>query len=186
MPYIDVVPPERAEGMLKEVYADAAGRRGVVANVLQIHSLKPETLTTHLDFYMSVLYGRSGLSRQEREAIAVAVSHANRCRYCVEHHADAYARYEKDQALVSAMRESGRADGLSMREQALVEFATSLTAEPWADSEGRVGRLREAGFDDEEILTAALTVGYFNFVNRVVTGLGVELESDVHDAAYKY
>ncbi len=53
-------------------------------------------------------------------------------------------------------------------------------------SAGRVARLRDAGFDDEEIITAALTVGYFNFVNRMVTGLGVELESNVHDQPYKY
>jgi uncharacterized peroxidase-related enzyme len=185
MPYIDVIAEDEATGELAEIYADAKGRRGALSNVLKIHSLQPKTLKTHLEFYLSVLYGRSGLSRQERETIAVAVSHANACRYCIEHHADALSRYQKDPHLVKELATHGHSKGLTARESALVETAVRLTLRPAEGNQEDVGRLKQAGFSDEEILMATMTTAYFNFVNRMVHGLGVELENDAA-ADYEY
>ncbi len=58
-----------------------AAKRGRVANILRIHGIEPEVGRGHLVLYMAVMFGRSTVSRLEREAVAVAVSAANRCHY---------------------------------------------------------------------------------------------------------
>jgi uncharacterized peroxidase-related enzyme len=80
--WIDVVPEDQAEGLLKELYAqERDARHGVVDNILKVHSLHPETLRAHADLYHTVMHGPSGLTLIEREMIAVAVSALNRCHY---------------------------------------------------------------------------------------------------------
>jgi uncharacterized peroxidase-related enzyme len=185
MPHIEVVPPERAEGELAAVYAEVLRKRGALANVHRIHSLQPRTLATHIDFYLSVLFGPSGLSRRERETIAVAVSQSNGCDYCVEHHADALGRHQKDAATIADLKRDGDSGRLTPRERALVQYARKLTQSPTAVGRSDVDALRAVGLADEEILMANLTASYFNFVNRVVLGLGVELEDEA-SGPYKY
>lgn len=184
MPHIRVIPPEEATGELQTLYEEVRRRRGSVANVYQIHSLRPDTMETHMGFYLSILYGPSGLSRLEREAIAVVVSRANRCEYCVGHHSEALAKYEKNADLVRRLGQGERPADLPPRLRALLDFADRLTRSPQADSKAAVEALREAGLSDEEILTATLTASYFNFVNRLVSGLGVEPETAKLE--YKY
>ena len=81
MAYIHVVDEPDADGALSEVYASVAASRGQVANILKIHSLSPGTMAAHLGLYKQLMFGRSPLSRRERETIAVAVSVANHCHY---------------------------------------------------------------------------------------------------------
>lgn len=183
MAFIRIVSPEEADGELREIYGRIRQKRGSIANVHAIHSLNPRTMEAHIDFYLSVMFGRSGLSRRERETIALAVSHANQCTYCVGHHADALARYQKDASILGDLRQSGRSTRLSPREQALVDYAVQLTNRPQSMSRQHTDRLWESGFNDEEILTATLAAAYFNFVNRLVLGLGVDFEKA--PAAYK-
>lgn len=185
MAHIAVIEPEGAEGDLKRLYDEARERRGAIANVLRIHSLHPPTMKGHLDLYLSVLYGPSQLSRKERETVAVAVSRLNGCNYCVEHHAEALGRYQKDLKVVDDLQRGVKNPGLSPRERALLEFAEKLTRDPQAMTRGDVEALRAAGLSDEEILMATLTVSYFNFVNRLVHALGVELEG-AEAGPYKY
>lgn len=184
MPRIKVIEPKDAAGDLRQVYDDVAARRGAIANVLQIQSLQPATLRTHLDMYLSILYGKSTLTRQERETIAVAVSEENGCRYCVNHHADALSRYQKDAAVLSGLAQGETPGTLTVRETALVWFARNMTKAPSTMGDQDIEELRAVGLQDEEILMATLTAAYFNFVNRVVHTLGVELEPT--QAGYKY
>ncbi|MBI2391220.1 MAG: carboxymuconolactone decarboxylase family protein [Deltaproteobacteria bacterium] len=81
MPHIRSVPPEQATGELADAYRSVAASRGSVANILQIQSLSPAAMTTHLAMYRAIMFGPSPLSRAEREAVAVAVSVANGCEY---------------------------------------------------------------------------------------------------------
>ena len=108
--------------------------------------------------------------------VAVVVSRLNGCAYCLRHHHAGLLRLlpETRSDVADGLRED-RSAGLSEREAALVEFATALTRTPDAMDEGRVARLREAGLDDRAILDLTQCVGYFNYVNRIVTGLGVSL-----------
>lgn len=82
MAWIKIIEEAEAEGELKEMY-DRMGdpRVGTVDNILKIHSLLPKTLQNHYDLYKTVMYGKHGLSRVEREMIAVVASTLNHCRY---------------------------------------------------------------------------------------------------------
>jgi len=66
----------------------------------------------------------------------------------------------------------------------MLEYAVKLTREPWNMIQADVQRLREAGFEDVEILDINQITGYFAFVNRLADGLGVELESYWNDASH--
>jgi uncharacterized peroxidase-related enzyme len=80
--WIEVIPEDEAEGLLKDLYDQERDRRtGKVDNIMMIHSLNPATLRAHADLYHTVMHGESGLNRAEREMIAVVVSAINRCHY---------------------------------------------------------------------------------------------------------
>jgi len=175
--WIRVVEPEDADGALKAVYDATMGKRGALAAVHKIHSLHPETLTAHMRLYMELLFGQSPLTRREREAIAVAVSRTNGCGYCVAHHAEALSRYEKDPNLMTAVRE-GRWNSFDARTARLCAYAEKLTREPASVRQADIETLRATGLDDRAILDAAQIAAYFNFVNRLVLGLGVGLEAE--------
>lgn len=185
MAYIRVVNETEAEGRLAEIYSDLIGKRGKIAEVHKIQSLNPETIVNHMDLYMSIMFGQSPLKRVQREMIAVVVSAANNCIYCQAHHAAAVNHYWKDDEKVSQLKVDFTNLGLSEIDRLLCEYAEGLTLNPGADTENAyINPLREAGLDDRGILDATLVIAYFNFVNRIVLGLGVELEEN--SGGYKY
>jgi uncharacterized peroxidase-related enzyme len=81
MSWIKVIDEEQADGKLQEAYAEVSAANGRVANILKVHSVHPEALSKHLALYRELMFGRSELTRAERELIAVAVSVANHCHY---------------------------------------------------------------------------------------------------------
>jgi uncharacterized peroxidase-related enzyme len=178
MSWIREVPEHLADGVLADAYARIAASRGKVANILRVHSLRPEAMLRHVDLYMDLLFAPGGLTRAQREVIAVVVSRENRCAYCVAHHREALQRYIKDTGLLDALCDGSGEPQLDPPTRALVVFAASLTRSPEEGGEARVAALRDAGFDDEAILLATLVAAYFNFVNRIALGLGVESGAD--------
>ncbi len=81
MAHIRTIAPDTAEGELAEAYGAVASARGGVANIVQVQSLNPRAMSTHLALYRAIMFAPSPLSRAEREAVAVAVSATNDCRY---------------------------------------------------------------------------------------------------------
>jgi len=81
MAWIDVIPEDEADGRLKELYEKYEEPWGGVDNILKIHSLNVPSLEAHYQLYVTLMRGRSDLSRAEREMIAVVASAANRCHY---------------------------------------------------------------------------------------------------------
>ena len=81
MAWIKVIDEPEADGELQRVYATVKDARGSAANILKVHSLAPGTLSAHLALYRTLMFGRSDVSRADREMIAVAVSVANACHY---------------------------------------------------------------------------------------------------------
>jgi len=179
MPWIETIPPDAAEGELAELYRAIGGARGGVADVHQVQSLNPRAMAAHLALYKAIVFQRSTLSRVERERIGVVVSAANGCPYCVAHHGQALRNLGEAPAVADAL-ERGEVDGapVSDPERALLAWAARATREPAGASEADLAALRTVGYDDRALLDAALTVGYFNFVNRLVLLLGVRLEPD--------
>lgn len=185
MPYIDVIQPGQAGGRLKEIYEDLAKSRGKIAEIHKIQSLNPETIVRHMDLYMAIMYGKSPLKRVLREMMGVVVSRANKCEYCVRHHAAAVAHYWKDDDRTQQLMKDYTKAGLEETEMVFCELAWHMTLRPGEKTSlGWIEKLKEKGVTDRAILDAMLVISYFNFVNRMVLGLGVELEDD--PGGYRY
>jgi uncharacterized peroxidase-related enzyme len=184
-PWIRVIEPEEATGRLRQVYEETVKKRGKLAQIHKIHSLNPESLSAHMELYLALMFGPSPLPRRERELIGVAVSRTNGCAYCVAHHSDALSRYEKRPEIIKAVQ-TGRWDGLEPRDGALCRYAEKLTRCPREMEERDLAPLRQEGLRDEDILDAAQITAYFNFVNRLVLGLGVAVEEEKEREGYRY
>lgn len=185
MARIRVVEMAEAEGTLKEAYSEIERKRGNVANVFKVESLNPAVMRAHLDFYMAIMYGKSGLSRQQREMIAVAVSNRNACTYCTTHHTEALSRYLKDPAAIRLIKTDLGTAPVGPKERAMLEYTMKVTQLPAGVSDADTEKLRQAGFADPDILDITFVASYFNFVNRLVLSLGVELEPETI-RTYKY
>jgi uncharacterized peroxidase-related enzyme len=179
MAWIEMIPEDEAEGQLKEAYAELTEPWGGVDNILKIHSLNIRSLWAHFELYRTVMYGRSGITRPQREMIAVAVSAVNQCHYWVTHHGAGLLRLTRNEALVAQLKHDWTQADVSDAERAMLTYAIKLTLEPWNMEEADVIALREAGFTDADILDINQITGYYAYVNRLADGLGVELE-DTH------
>jgi uncharacterized peroxidase-related enzyme len=93
------------------------------------------------------------------------------------HHGAALRRLTRNEELVKTLWDDYRRADLSAQDRAMLDYAVKLTSTPWEMSREDIERLREAGFTDAAILDINQVAGYFNLVNRLIDGLGVELES---------
>ena len=186
MSWIKSIQPAQADETLRKHYQRVTGAREQVDNVLAVHALRPQTLQAHMGLYQAVMHHPElQLPLWLREALGVFVSRLNRCDYCVAHHrcglsaalGDEHQFEKLDQALATPRP----AKPFSEAEQLALDYARMLVVEPSSLRNDDVVKLREAGFSDGEILEINQVVAYFCYVNRVVLGLGVELES-VHNA----
>ena len=81
MPHIRLIDVDEADGLLKEEYDAAVERAGKVFNILKSMSLNPPVLRASMELYKAIMFGPSGLTRQERELLATVVSATNECYY---------------------------------------------------------------------------------------------------------
>ena len=185
MSYIEVIQPENAEGQLKEIYDGLVKSRGKIAEVHKIQSLNPASIINHMDLYMTIMFGQSPLKRVHREMMAVIVSIANKCEYCQIHHLEAVQNFWKDEEKLKQLQADFESADLSEREKALCRYAKELTETPEkSEDAGLIKALKKEELSDREILDATLVISYFNFVNRIVLGLGVNLEENA--GGYNY
>lgn len=179
MPHIQVINYEEATGRLRDIYDDIIEKRGKLADVHKIQSLRPESIVMHMDLYMEIMFSKSDLSRADREMIAVVVSSENECSYCIRHHAEALGHYWKNPDKTNALMADFYKAELNQRQLALCSFASKLTVEPGEFAEAHeTNRLKSVGFTDSAVLDATLVVAYFNFVNRIVLALGLEVNEE--------
>jgi uncharacterized peroxidase-related enzyme len=176
MAWIRIVPPAEAAGQLKQEYERAVKERGALANIHAVTSLHPGVLAAHLDLYEAIHFSESPLSRRERELIATVVSRENKCPYCVAHHADALGRHANEPGLQALVATDYKKAKLSIRERALADHAVKLTKTPGNVSKADADALRAVGLDDRGLLDLTLVVAYFNFANRLASGLGLTAE----------
>ena len=184
MAWIDTIPPDKAEGELAKLYRRVGNPDGTVDNVMTVHSLNVDSLRTHFEMYTRAMHKESPLSRAEREMVAVVVSRLNGCDYCVHHHHAGLVRLLPVERYHTAdqLRTGERHPSLTAREAAMLAWAEQLTVAPEAMDEAALSALREEGLDDRAVLDLAQCVGYFNYVNRIVLGLGVQLGEGEGDA----
>ncbi len=186
MARINVIQYDAAEGELKTVYDDLITKRGQLSEVLKIQSLHPSSIRSHTTLYMDIMFSKTALSRAEKELIAVVVSVANGCVYCQVHHGSALNNYWKDNSRIDRLKKDYHTADISQKEIALCNFAVHLTQNPAAhEQQNFTSPLKDKGLDDAAILDVVLVTSYFNFVNRMVMALGVELEEHKGEG-YKY
>ncbi len=182
--WIRMLSDEEAGGDLQEALALARTPHGTVDNVMRVHSLRPSTLRGHLALYRAALHDDANtLPAWLQECIATYVSILNDCPYSFANHW-ANARHlvgddERAERIEAALAARRPEDAFEVRELALMRYAEKLTLRPGDMERADVDALVAAGLDDGEILEANQIVGYFNYVNRCLNGLGVTTEGDV-------
>ena len=185
MTFIKVISPQQASGRLEKIYKRVKAPDGQVDNVLQVHSLRPHTLEGHMAIYKAVLHHNGNLLPEwYLEAVGVLVSNLNGCGYCADHHATGFRRLLEVESLdfetyFAALQKDAPGDPFTAREQLGLTYARKLTNTPGQIEATDIDALREAGFDDGEILELNQVAAYFAYANRTVTGLGVNPEGEV-------
>jgi uncharacterized peroxidase-related enzyme len=161
-------------------FAKCQDKLGFVPNVLKAYAFDMAKLSAFVAMYNDLMLAPSGLSKLEREMIAVAVSAHNRCYYCLVAHGAAVRQLSGDPPLGELMAMNYRAARLSKRERAMLDFAVKVTAEPWLIEEEDRAALRRAGFADRHIWDIAAVAGFFNMSNRVASATDMRPNSAYH------
>ncbi|MBX3552134.1 MAG: peroxidase-related enzyme [Pseudolabrys sp.] len=156
---------------------------GFIPNVLLAYAFDNAKLEAFVAMYNDLMLGPSGLSKLEREMIAVAVSSQNRCYYCLTAHGAAVRQYAGNPILGEQMVMNYRAARLDKRQRAMLDFAVRLTMQPWAIEEPDRERLRRAGFNDRDIWDISAVVGFFNMSNRVASATDMRPNTVYHQQA---
>ncbi len=186
MARINVIDYHEADRRLKEIYDDLMQKRGKLADIHKIQSLRPESIVRHMELYLDIMFGKSSLSRARREMIAVVVSVANGCQYCTMHHLQALRHYIHDDQYLKAITQWPTKGIMIDEDAALCDFALHLTRHPGEhENTDFTEQLKKQGFTDDGILDAVLVTAYFNFVNRIALSLGLRAE-DHEMQGYKY
>jgi uncharacterized peroxidase-related enzyme len=164
-------------------FAKCQEKLGFVPNVLKAYAFDMGKLTAFVAMYNDLMLAPSGLSKLEREMIAVAVSAQNRCYYCLVAHGAAVRQLSGDPPLGELMAMNFRAARLSKRERAMLDFAVKLTAEPWRVEDADRAALRQAGFSDRDIWDIGAVAAFFNMTNRVASATDMRPNSVYHAQA---
>ncbi len=155
---------------------------GLVPNVLKAYAFDIGKLNAFTALYNDLMLAESGLSKLEREMIAVAVSSLNRCWYCQVAHGAAVRELSGDPLLGEALVMNWRVARLTPRQRAMLEFAEKLTLSSSKVEERDRQALRDAGFTDRDIWDIASVAGFFNMTNRVASATGMEPNPEYHEA----
>ena len=182
--WIRMIKDQDADPELLEILKLARTPHGTVDNVMRVHSLRPNTMKGHVILYRAALHDDANtLPMWLQEVIGSYVSLLNDCDYSYANHW-ANAKHlmgddAKADAAEAALKERKPEHAFEGKTLALLRYAQKLTLAPGEMARDDVTALTEAGVDDGEILEANQIIGYFNYVNRCLNGLGVTTEGDI-------
>ena len=165
---------------LKAIWAKCVEKLGFVPNVYQTYSLKPQRLRNFMAMYNEIMYAKSGLSKLEREMVAVVVSSANRCYYCLVAHGAAVRQLSGDPELGEMMALNFRVANLDSRQRAMLDFAWKMTTTPWLVDDTDRAHLRDVGLTTEDSFDLAETVAFFNLSNRMASATDMMPNREYH------
>jgi len=174
------LPSGKLSAEMEAYFVKCEEKLGFVPNVLKAYAFDDAKLAAFVAMYNDLMLAPSGLSKLEREMIAVAVSSHNKCYYCLVAHGAAVRQLSGDPPLGELMAMNYRAARLSKRERAMLDFAVKLTAEPWLVEGDDREALRRAGFSDRDIWDIAAVAGFFNMTNRVASATDMRPNSVYH------
>ena len=181
--WIEMIKDEDADSDLAEALALSRTPHGTVDNVMRVHSLRPATMRGHVGLYRSILHDEGNtLPMWLQECIASWVSILNQCEYSLTNHwvnaAYLIGNEARAAAIEKALHNRRPTDAFDASETSLFQYAEKLTLNPASVVKDDIERMRDAGFNDGEILEVNQIVCYFNYVNRSLNGLGVTTEND--------
>jgi len=184
MSFINTIAYQNANKNLKRIYDKVKGKDGEIDNILKVHSLRPHTLTGHMSLYKNVLHNSNNIvPKWYLECVGVYVSMLNQCEYCVNHHFEGMKKLvdnvDKSKQIKQSLQSNLSADVFSEKEIIGLNYAKELTLNPSAITESTIKRLKSSRYTDGEILEINQVTAYFNYANRTVLGLGVNLDGDV-------
>lgn len=180
---LGVPDPATLDDDLKLIWAKCIEKLGFVPNVFSMYSKRPQRLRNFMAMYNEIMYSASGLTKLEREMVAVVVSSANRCYYCLVAHGAAVRQMSGDPQLGEMLAFNHRVAVLSDRQRAMVDYAALLTEAPEHASEAEREALREVGFSDADIFDICEVAGFFNMTNRVAHGVDMMPNPEYHTQA---
>lgn len=178
LPMVDPLPPATQK------YFDlCAEKLGLVPNVLRAYAFDIAKLDAFAGLYNDLMLAPSGLSKLEREMIAVAVSSVNKCYYCLVAHGAAVRQLSGDPKLGEMLVMNWRVAPLDARQRAMLEFAELVTLASHRIGEADRQALRDAGFGERDIWDIAAVAGFYNMSNRVASATGMQPNDAYHAQA---
>ncbi len=164
LPMVDPLPADTQK------YFDICTEKlGMIPNVLQAYAFDIEKLNTFTALYNDLMFSESGLSKLEREMIAVAVSSINKCYYCLTAHGAAVRSLSGNPQLGEMLVMNWRVAPLDARQSAMLEFAEMMTVASAKITEKDRDALRQVGFSDRDIWDIAGVAGFYNMTNRIAS-----------------
>ena len=154
---------------------------GFVPNVLKAFSNFPKQFEGFTKLYNSIMLGESGLSKLEREMIAVTVSSENQCFYCLAAHGATLRELSQDPQLGERLASNFEAANLSKKHKTMLLFARNLTRNPSTVNEEDRLALNKVGFNDRDIWDISLVIGFFNMTNRLAIASEMEPNDIYHN-----
>lgn len=168
---------------MRVIFDKCTQKLGFIPHVLLAYAHDMAKLEAFSALYNDLMLAPSGLSRLEREMIAVAVSAENRCFYCLSAHGAAVRQLSGDPILGELMVMNWRAAALSPRHRAMLGFSAKLTRAPGDVEEEDRAALRSAGFGERDIWDIAATASFFNMSNRMASAVDMRPNDDYHPQA---
>jgi uncharacterized peroxidase-related enzyme len=167
----------------KKYLAVCEEKLGFVPNVLMAYAWHGQKFAAFTAMYNDLMLGDSGLTKLEREMIAVTVSSANHCHYCLVAHGAAVRELSGNPELGEQLASNYRSAPLEPKQRALLDFAWKLTREPDAVDEQDRDMLRRAGWSDREIWDIAAVAAFFNMTNRMSAATDMRPNDEYHALA---
>ncbi len=174
--------PATLDDDLKSVWQKCKEKLGFVPNVFSAYSLKPQRLRNFMAMYNEIMLSESGMTKLEREMVAVVVSSANRCYYCLVAHGAAVRTLSNDPELGEMMALNYRVAKLNPRQRAMLDYAWKLTSTPWLIDDADRAALRGAGLAEQDIFDLSETIAFFNLSNRMASATDMMPNSEYHRA----
>jgi uncharacterized peroxidase-related enzyme len=168
---------------IQKYFTKCEEKLGFVPNVLRAYSFNSDKLANFMTMYNELMLGPSGLSKLEREMIAVVASSINHCFYCLTAHGAAVRQLSGDPKLGELMVMNYRAAELATRQRAMLDFAAKLTETPDRIIETDRQALRDAGFSDADIWDIAAVTSFFNMSNRMAVATDMMPNPEYHSQA---
>ncbi|MDA5092636.1 peroxidase-related enzyme [Aliiroseovarius sp. KMU-50] len=175
LPMVDPLPDD-----IQKYFDICQEKLGLVPNVLQAYAFDMEKLRPFMAMYNELMLGESGLTKLEREMIAVVVSSVNRCWYCQVAHGAAVRELSGDPQLGEAMVMNWRVADLDDRQRGMLGFAEKITKSSSEIEEHDRQAMRILGFTDKDIWDIAATVGFFSMSNRMASTVGMKPNEEYH------